>query len=308
MKNKIAFTVLLGTSVFAFLVCGCSDDNSTHTMIQLTFDDEMTAGSPVWSPSGNNIVFMGIGDEGRGIWTMDTEGGNLSLLLRCDEVGLGVNGLNPSDYSDDEYLLFTDDSDNIYYLPPVKGEFVYICQGERPTVKGNLDGYYNIAYIVLGNGVENGIYLTDIHGSQPQLVVQGHLFSTHWSPDGDKLVYLRSEYLGGYEMDYKLCIYDLPSQKEEVIYETNLDLCFPRWSYDGEWIAFGGYYVPPGYEYGHKEVWVISAEGGEPERLTEFPYGPGLEMPGVSSLSWSPDGKWIVYDIMWRELWKVSME
>ncbi len=310
MKNTIIFTVLLGLLGLALLLWGCSEeyDNVSSKTPQLIFD-EIDAEHPVWSPLGDTIVFSSFE-----LWTIDPEGGNLTLFLSTNEFDPPANALYPYDYSDDCYLLFTDDSSllpgNIYYIPPQGNEPVYLFPGSTPTVKGNIDGTYNIAYLIHEYDVlSNGIYLSDIHGSEPQLVAEGDfIYGIDWSHDGTMLTYIRGIPLGQNDWEYELCVYDLPSQNEEVIYETNLDLCFPRWSYDGEWIAFGGYYVPPGYEYGHKEVWIISAEGGEPERLTYFPYGPGLEMPGVSSLSWSPDGKWIVYDLMWRELWKVYVE
>jgi TolB protein len=68
------------------------------------------------------------------------------------------------------------------------------------------------------------------------------------------------------------------------------------WSPDGEFIAFSA------WEKGQPDIYVVSAEGGEPRRLTEdnsqdqFP-------------SWSVDGRWIYFRSV-REgkngIWRVS--
>lgn len=69
---------------------------------------------------------------------------------------------------------------------------------------------------------------------------------------------------------------------------------FPRFSPDGNWIAFTGQYD------GNTEVFVIPAQGGEPKRLT---YTATLGRDDISDrmgpnnivMSWTPDSKYIVY-------------
>ena len=56
----------------------------------------------------------------------------------------------------------------------------------------------------------------------------------------------------------------------------------PRWSPDGKWIAFDSAWE------GRFNVYVVSAAGGAPRRLTP-------ESIGGSIPSWSHDGKWVYY-------------
>lgn len=56
----------------------------------------------------------------------------------------------------------------------------------------------------------------------------------------------------------------------------------PRFSPDGQWIAFTGQYA------GNSDVYVMPAEGGEPKRLT---YHPGPDI----ALGWTPDGKGVTF-------------
>ena len=60
------------------------------------------------------------------------------------------------------------------------------------------------------------------------------------------------------------------------------DELFPKFSPDGEWVAFTGEYD------GNPDVYVISAEGGEPKRLTFHPSNDIV-------LGWTPDGKNILF-------------
>ncbi len=56
----------------------------------------------------------------------------------------------------------------------------------------------------------------------------------------------------------------------------------PRFSPDGEWIAFSGEYA------GNLDVYVVNAAGGEPKRLT---WHPGAD----AAQGWTPDGKRVVF-------------
>ncbi|MGH9814359.1 MAG: protease, partial [Candidatus Acidiferrales bacterium] len=60
------------------------------------------------------------------------------------------------------------------------------------------------------------------------------------------------------------------------------DELFPKFSPDGQWIAFTGEYD------GNSDVFVIPAEGGEPRRLT---FHPSSDLV----LGWTPDSKKVLF-------------
>ena len=59
---------------------------------------------------------------------------------------------------------------------------------------------------------------------------------------------------------------------------------FPRWSPDGHRVAF----LSDRGADGQSQIWLMSADGGGPEKLTDA-------KAGVSSFRWSPDGRMIAY-------------
>ena len=74
----------------------------------------------------------------------------------------------------------------------------------------------------------------------------------------------------------------------------------PRWSPDGRWIAFDS----RSDDMGNADIYVISAEGGQPRRLTS-------ELSEDVAPSWSRDGKWIYFGSTRSgnmQIWKVPAE
>ena len=72
----------------------------------------------------------------------------------------------------------------------------------------------------------------------------------------------------------------------------------PRWSPDGQWIAFDS------RAKGQPDIYVISAQGGEPRRLSS---GPSANFVP----SWSRDGRWVYFTSTRsgsEQIWKVPAQ
>jgi TolB protein len=108
-----------------------------------------------------------------------------------------------------------------------------------------------------------------------------------WSPDSTQVLY-RDVQLQNNQLISRFFVYDLSSRTSQSILsdETFEDL-FAVWSPDGEWIASArrDRSVPAA-----DQIWVMRADGSEARMLTDT--------PGVmhNNLTWSPDGKYLLYD------------
>jgi YD repeat-containing protein len=120
-----------------------------------------------------------------------------------------------------------------------------------------------------------------------------------YSPDGRKVVFA-SNRSGG----FGIWICDSDGANPAQLIDRGPYLTgTPRWSPDGRWIAFDSRSNEAGYE-GNADIYLISAEGGQPRRLTN-------DQAEDVAPSWSRDGKWIYFGSTRSgamQIWKVPVE
>jgi len=296
--------IIIGITFLITVILSCSEDNNTGVSSGTNYKIYDCGANPVWSASGDYIVFEGsIGAEG-GICSIDPEGNNPKILLNYKDFG----GLKPIDFSNDNNLILhssSNDTARIYYLPPNGKEPVFITNGWGIAIYGNIDDYYNIAYYSIvdtKSGSRTAMYLTDVHNSKPKCIKNEYVYYPDISPDGNRLAYFRGE-----GNSINIYVYDIETKEEKFICEVSYGPTCLKWSPDGKWIAFNGSYTLDGKNYSKRVVWIVSSEGGETIRLFDDPNYPSVAYPGVLHFSWSPDGKWIVYDDNDNEIWKVRV-
>jgi YD repeat-containing protein len=120
-----------------------------------------------------------------------------------------------------------------------------------------------------------------------------------YSPDGQKVVFA-SDRSGGFGI--WVCDSD-GANPAQLIDRGSYLTGTPRWSPDGRWIAFDSRSNDAGRE-GNADIYLISAEGGQPRRLTSDP------AEDVAP-SWSRDGKSIYFGSTRSgamQIWKVTVE
>jgi dipeptidyl aminopeptidase/acylaminoacyl peptidase len=109
-----------------------------------------------------------------------------------------------------------------------------------------------------------------------------------FSPDGKSIAVLISKPVLD-QNRYAAAIYrvDIATQKMQLVEpSTRISVSFPRWSPDGQRIAFLAT-VGAGSE-ARPQVFVVSSQGGRDKQLTTAPRG-------VQQFAWSPDGKTIAF-------------
>ena len=104
-----------------------------------------------------------------------------------------------------------------------------------------------------------------------------------YSPDGKQIVFT-----SGRSGNNAIWVCESDGSKPRLLYSCGPYVTgSPRWSPDGKWIAFDSRSCAPGAN-GNPDVYLLSANGGQPHRLTEDPAEDVVP-------SWSRDGRWIYF-------------
>ena len=109
--------------------------------------------------------------------------------------------------------------------------------------------------------------------------IQSHDGQISWSPDSKKAIYV-SDHTG----ENQIYLYDFQEKKETQLTDSSIPAYMPKFSPDGEWIA---------YYNGREEIGLINAETKEVKPFISRIFEWGLTAP--SSYAWSPDSKWIAF-------------
>ncbi|MEX2425467.1 MAG: DPP IV N-terminal domain-containing protein [Thermomicrobiaceae bacterium] len=105
-----------------------------------------------------------------------------------------------------------------------------------------------------------------------------------FSPNGTKIVFAQrtsAQADMNRWMELRICDLNSGELTELVGGDAGDSAFFPRWSPDGDWIAFVRRLE------GQTDIWVVPADGGEPVQLTE--------KGNVTAPEWSPDGEFIAF-------------
>jgi TolB protein len=223
---------------------------------------------PIWSPDGGKILFTSdLGNYNWEIYVMNADGSGLVDLSKS------------SNFDTDP--AWSPDSKRIAYEsgPWVDAQDVFNADVQDTT------------YIRIANADGSGrlkLPLPDTH-SNPS--------SPQWSPDGSQIVFNCSTVLvetgenASASPNQGVCIAAADGTDVARIYSTKIAMNAailyypdPVWSPDGNMIAFIGR-----LEDGTTQIFTMNPDGSAVTQLTDSP----LEMK--SNLSWSPDGKRMIF-------------
>ncbi len=192
---------------------------------------------------------------------------------------------SPSVSPDGQWLVFAgeDGPDRDIFLRRLEGELTINLTEQSPSddyaPAFSPDGE-QIAFRSSRDG--GGVFVMDATGEAIRRVADaGH--TPTWAPDGTRLA-VAGEDVGLLPLNMEaeargLWTLDLDAEEATRIFEG--DAVLPAWSPNGQWIVYTG-------RDGAADLWIISAEGGEPRRVTdssENEWGP----------AWSPDGQFVYF-------------
>jgi Tol biopolymer transport system component len=272
LGSRIAFTrirenVLDPDSNFRFdaEIWMMNGDGSDPIRLTRNFRDDLGA---EWSPDGRTIAFHGAQ------WTVDE-----------------VTG----EFRQDRPQIFLVDVESGVEMPLLTDEGVPVL-GRYPS--WSPDGL-KIAY---DSGRQSSqIFSINLDGTgqkqltHPEQLIEG-LFAPNirpdWSPDGRKIAFSsgpnRLQQIYVMNADGSDLVRLTDNAQPECDPTQPCNAVAPDWSPNGQRIAFHSNRVTEVNEESNSNIYVMNADGTDPQRLTGYP-GPDLDA------DWSPDGRMIVF-------------
>ena len=264
-----------------------------------------TGGRVIWpsiSYDGRMIVF----NRDSQIWKLDTVGGaanpipitrrgvaagptveHLRLTDQISEIALSPDGKKTAFIVRGEIFAVSTteggDGARVTRTPAEESQVAWSPDSRRLVYVSDRDATTHLFLYDFATGVETQLTNDAASDATPS-----------YSPDGKMIAFER----GGSEIR----VLDLDSKRERGIARAHLErppLNSDRpfvWSPDSKWIA----YMPVGEKL-FKNVFVVSATGGESRALTF------LANVGSNTVSWSPDGTYLIFDTGQRtESWQLA--
>jgi dipeptidyl aminopeptidase/acylaminoacyl peptidase len=217
------------------------------------------------SPDGVTVALTGTVFGDQNVW----------LIRKPDELGERLapgkgRDREPSWSPDGKNIVFVSDrggSPHLYIAEPGAPEPrpVTSHQGEDRTPRWSPDGE-RIAFLSRRLGSETGwdVWVVPARGGTPQPLSKDPLDEEdpRWSPDGKRLAFT---FRGGRHVDRRIGVASVEGTESRPLLPEGWDgdCHSPRWSPDGKRLAFVSDHG------GRKALFLVSAEGGEPEPVTK---------------------------------------
>lgn len=241
---------------------------------------------PVYSPSGDHVVFMLQAPETGGDWELfvsDPSGAHARRLTHHE----GWDG----------YAVISPDGARLVFDRGLNGDadkqphVLHLASGETALL-GSYDGWLSVSGWSDKHGLlafwekdgQRDLYLFDEKGAVNRRLTNTPSESehdAHFSPDGDQIVFASGPAEG--ESQTTLEIMDASGDNRRVVVESKGRIYGASWSPDGSRI---GYTDAPDGENG--DVFVLHVGTGEVERITADPSWDHMPV-------WSPDGATLLF-------------
>ena len=177
---------------------------------------------------------------------------------------------------------------------PLVGEVKWSPDGKRIALPRG-----NVLEMIEGRYDDEQVWVVDIEsGEKEQLTFErGCNAWPAWSPDGQKIMYQRSEVENASLIGFDIWVMDCEGSNKKQLTDSPGDED-GKWSPDGSRIAHPSYARFP-YPFGdshsfkdRSEIWVMKADGSDKQLLLSIPYPYGL----IGDIKWSPDGTKVAFE------------
>jgi len=223
---------------------------------------ENKASAPAWSPTGEEILFIGQGGQGReGIWSIPESGGEPRLVWRqagVDRVPSLTVGQNREGAVQIAYSWRESLETDIYRVAlsgAERGQAVkLISTSKRDSLAQYSPDGRHIAYY--SGWPERDIWVANADGLNSRRLTfyeDRQAYPIQWSPNGDRIAYA-----SGWDPSANLHIVDTVGGAPRRLTDHPTDESFPAWSSDGNWV-----YYSKMVQSGLWETWKVPAGGGD---------------------------------------------
>lgn len=207
-----------GNDIFRMDQC-CSTNSP---IVNLTNDGQSSYERAGFSPDGSQIVFASNRNGNWDLFTMNSDGTNLSPLVVSPQ-----NEFEPAWSPDGKYVVFDrghiDFDGNLYIINVVTKVITSFPVGDSFTVNPSWSpDSQKIAFATRLNNPDLHVYTINVDGTGLTRIIDGSSHGPIWSPDGTKLGYVTGP--GG---PAAFVIYDLVTGQS--IGEFNVSIDTPDW-------------------------------------------------------------------------------
>jgi ABC-type nickel/cobalt efflux system permease component RcnA/Tol biopolymer transport system component len=238
------------------------------------------------SPNHKRVIYTGQTENFQNvIWVVDLTDGKNKKMAVCEEAFCS----KPTWSSDGKYVAYesmkvSDGKTSLWLLDIETGKTNPVFQEEQlsgSNPRWSPDGQW-FSYTT-----HNGIALFNVETNESRSIKNSIFSAVDWSPDSKAILY-KDIIIEDSQFVTQLYLYDLyTGQTTNINFGSGYENLTAEWSTDGEWIAL----VRRDLSARGDQIWIGRLDGSEIRVLTSD--SGNLHR----SLSWSPDGKYLLYDL-----------